>query len=102
MKASREGPNGPGHRPGARADMTVTEFLVVNVRVESAFGMWHDEVFEVKYPALDRLTDSGMTDIERDAGLSFSNQFFRKAAACSTSRRQGSPDKGARRVLAHS
>ena len=52
--------------------MTVTEFLVVNVRVESAFGMWHDEVFEVKYPALDRLTDSGMTDIERDAGLSFS------------------------------
>jgi hypothetical protein len=58
--------------------MPVIDFLVVNVRIESAFGMGHDEVLKVKYPALNRVTDSGMTDIERNAGVSFSNKFFEK------------------------
>jgi len=58
--------------------MPAIDFLVVNVRIEGAFGMGHDEVFKVKYPALNRLTDSGMTYIERNTGVSFSNQFFEK------------------------
>src|SRR5208337_4882921 len=58
--------------------MPVVDFLVVNVRIENAFGMGHDEVFKVKYPALNRVTDPGMTDIERYTGVSFSNQFFEK------------------------
>jgi hypothetical protein len=58
--------------------MPVIDFLVVNVRIENAFGMGHDEVFKVKYPALNRVTDPGMTDIERDTRLSFPNQFFEK------------------------
>ena len=59
-------------------DMPVIDFLVVNVRIENAFGMGHDEVFKVKYPALNRVTDPGMTDIEGDTRLSFPNQFFEK------------------------
>jgi hypothetical protein len=58
--------------------MPVIDFLVVNVRIESALGMGHDEVFKVKYAALNRVTDSGMTDIERNTGVSFPDQFFEK------------------------